>query len=54
MKISKIFEVFEENSKKRILLFTKNLTPGLKVYNERLIKRLSIENGIHQKASLQQ
>jgi fibrillarin-like pre-rRNA processing protein len=39
IKKSKIFEVFEDRNKKKTYLYTKNLTPGLKVYNERLIKK---------------
>ena len=38
MKPSKIFEVYEEDRRNQRLLFTKNLNPGAKVYNERLMK----------------
>jgi fibrillarin-like pre-rRNA processing protein len=36
---SRIFEVYEEKRKKQTLLYTKNLVPGEKVYNERLVKQ---------------
>ena len=34
---SKIFEVYEERRKNQVNLYTKNLVPGQKVYNEKLI-----------------
>lgn len=36
---SKIFEVYEEKRRGQTNLFTKNLVPGQKVYNERLVKQ---------------
>ena len=38
---SKIFEVYEDRSKKK--LYTLNLTPGKKVYDEQLVKQNNIE-----------
>jgi fibrillarin-like pre-rRNA processing protein len=40
MKSSKIFEVYEDDRKR---LFTLNLTPGKKVYDERLVKEKGVE-----------
>ena len=37
---SKIFEVYEDNRKR---LYTINLTPGKKVYDERLVKDNGVE-----------
>jgi fibrillarin-like pre-rRNA processing protein len=36
---SKIFEVYEEKGKKGTFLYTKNLTPGLKVYGEKIVRQ---------------
>ena len=37
---SKIFEVYEDNKRR---LYTVNLTPGKKVYDERLVKEKGVE-----------
>jgi len=43
MKQSKIFEIYEEQRGKRRLIYTINLTPGKKVYDERIVKQKGIE-----------
>lgn len=43
IKPAKIFEVFEEEKGKRYSIYTINLTPGKKVYDERLVKQDNIE-----------
>lgn len=40
MKKSKIFEIYEDNKRR---LYTVNLTPGKKVYDERLVKEKGVE-----------
>ncbi|MBD3164859.1 fibrillarin-like rRNA/tRNA 2'-O-methyltransferase [Candidatus Woesearchaeota archaeon] len=43
IKKSKIFEVYEEKRKKQNNLYTKNLVPGQRVYNEKLVKQDNTE-----------
>ena len=38
MKQSNIFEVYEDQRRRGKSIFTENLTPGLRVYDERLVK----------------
>ncbi len=40
---SRIFEVYEEEGKRRKSIFTKNLTPGKNVYGEKLVSQQTIE-----------
>lgn len=40
---SKIFEVYEERKGKKLILYTKNLTPGKSSYGERLVREGSEE-----------
>jgi fibrillarin-like pre-rRNA processing protein len=43
MKKSRIFEVYEEKKGKFLNLYTRSLSPGKKVYGERLVKEAGIE-----------
>ena len=43
IKKSKIFEVFEEEGKRKKSLFTINFTPGKKVYDEKLVNQDNVE-----------